>query len=112
MVQHIDRKAAKQIARELLATAQVSPRGMVLLYFGLLLALDLLSLLCENIEFLSTFLHILSYLSSSVLGAGFVMYCMALRRGERAEYFTLFDGLSFVGKIVVLSVLNAHPAVL
>ncbi len=103
MVQHIDRKTLKQNARELLENAQVSPRGMVVLYFGLLLVLDVLSLLCEDTAFLSTFLTILSFLSSSVLGAGFVMYCMAIRRGERAEYFTLFDGFSFAGKIIVLS---------
>ena len=39
-----------------------------------------------------------------VLSAGFVMYCMAIRRGERAEYLTLFDGFSFVGKVILLNI--------
>ena len=41
---------------------------------------------------------------SMVLAAGFVLYCMAVRRGERAEYLTLFDGFSFVGKVILLNI--------
>ena len=41
---------------------------------------------------------------SMVLASGFVMYCMAIRRGERAEYLTLFDGFSFVGKVILLNI--------
>jgi len=105
MVPEIDRKAAKQSARELLRDAQVSPRVMVVLLFGLILLMDLLSLLCGDAEFLSTFLSILTSLTSTVLSAGFVMYCMAIRRGERAEYLSLFDGFSFVGKIICVNLM-------
>jgi len=107
MVPEIDRNAAKQAARELLRDAQVSPHVMVVLQFGLLLLMDLLSLLCGDVEFLSTFLSILSFLTSTVLSAGFVMYCMAVRRGERAEYLCLFDGFSFAGKIIGVSLITA-----
>lgn len=41
---------------------------------------------------------------SLVLGAGYVLYCMAVRRGERAEYITLFDGFSLVGRIIGLNI--------
>ena len=41
-----------------------------------------------------------------VLSAGFVLYCMAVRRGERAEYLTLFDGFSFVGRIILLNIVE------
>lgn len=46
-------------------------------------------------------------LLSMVLSAGFVLYCMAVRRGQRAEFLTLFDGFSFVGKIVGLNIVIA-----
>lgn len=39
-----------------------------------------------------------------VLSAGFVLYCMAVRRGQRAEFLTLFDGFSFVGKVIGLNI--------
>lgn len=105
MVQHIDRRALKQEARELVRDAQVSPRGMVVLYLGLVLLLDLLATFSGDIEILSTFLSILTSLMSSVLGAGFVLYCMAIRRGERCEHLALFDGFSFAGKIILLTLL-------
>ena len=103
MVQQIDRKALKQEARELVRNAQVSPVRMTLLYLGIVFLLDVARIFCTDVEFLSTFLSILTRLMSAVLSAGFVLYAMSIRRGERAEYFTLFDGFSFVGKIIVLS---------
>ena len=105
MVKQIDRKALKQGARELVREAQVSAKGMTLLYLGIIFLLDVAQIFCTDVEFLSTFLSILTRLMSIVLGAGFVLYAMSIRRGERAEYLTLFDGFSFVGKIIVLSLL-------
>lgn len=104
MAELIDRKQLKADARALLADAQVSPKGMVALYLGLNLALNLLASFSGGDGLLATFVNILTSLLSMVLGAGFVLYCMALRRGERAEYLTLFDGFSFVGKIVLLNI--------
>lgn len=104
MTELIDRKQCKARARELLAGAEVSPRGMVALYLALSLALNLLVSFSGETGLLSTFISILATLLSWVLGAGFVLYCMAVRRGERAEYLTLFDGFSFVGKIIGLNI--------
>ena len=106
MAQQIDRKQLKRETKELLRTAQVSPWAMVCLYLGLALLLDLADSFVSVMDMglLGTFVSILSGLMSMVLSAGFVMYCMAIRRGERAEYLTLFDGFSFVGKVILLNI--------
>ena len=89
----------------LLSGAQVSPRAMTALYAGLLLILNLVCAFTGE-GILSTFVSILTSLLSVLLGAGFAMYCMAIRRGERAEYLTLFDGFSFVGKLIALTIVT------
>lgn len=106
MAQQIDRKQLKREMKELLRTAQVSPRAMVCLYLGLALVLDLADSFVSimGAGLLGTFVSILSGLMTMVLSAGFVLYCMAIRRGERAEYLTLFDGFSFVGKVILLNI--------
>jgi uncharacterized membrane protein len=101
----IDRKQLKRDMKDLLSSAQVSPRLMTALYLGLLLVLNLISGLSGASGLLSTFLSILTSLLGMVLGAGFVLYCMAVRRGERAEFLTLFDGFSFVGKLISLTII-------
>ena len=108
MAQLIDRKQLKQEMKELLRSAQVSPRGMTCLYLALVLVLNLADSFMGlmNPGLLGTFISILTGLMSMVLASGFVMYCMAIRRGERAEYLTLFDGFSFVGKVIGLSLLR------
>ena len=106
----VDRRRLKEEARELLRTAQVSSRGMTALYLGILVVLSLVNSLTSSIGsggILSTFVSILTNLMSAVLAAGFVMYCMAIRQGQRAEYLTLFDGFSFVGKVIGLNILIA-----
>lgn len=101
--EQIDRRQCKWDAAELLQSAQVSPKGMTALYMALLLGLSLISNVGGE-GFLGIFVSIFAALLSTVLGAGFVMYCMAVRRGERAEYLTLFDGFSFVGKLILLDI--------
>ncbi|MDE6455306.1 MAG: DUF975 family protein [Dysosmobacter sp.] len=104
MVEQIDRPKCKWEAAELLREAQVSPKAMTALYMGLLILLNLFSSLVDT-GFFSVFISILVSLMSAVLAAGFTLYCMAVRRGERAEYLTLFDGFSFVGKLILLDIL-------
>ena len=104
MASLIDRKQMKQDMKDLLADAQVSPRAMVALYMGLSLVLSMVDTLAGNSGILATFLSILTTLLGMVLSAGFVLYCMAIRRGERAEFLTLFDGFSFVGKLIGLNI--------
>lgn len=100
----IDRKRLKAEAKALLADAEVPPKAMVALYLGLCLVLNLLVSLSGSAGILGTFVNILTTLLGWVLGSGFVLYCMAVRRGERAEFLTLFDGFSFVGKIIGLNI--------
>ena len=106
MAQQIDRRQLKAQMKEMLRTAQVSPRGMTCLYLALTLVLNLadsfLSALGTGLP--GTFVSILTGLMGMVLTCGYVLYCMAIRRGERAEYLTLFDGFSFVGKVVLLNI--------
>ena len=101
--EHIDRKQCKWEAAELLRDAQVSPKAMTALYMGLLIVLNLFSALVDT-GFFSIFISILVSLLSTVLATGFALYCMAVRRGERAEFLTLFDGFSFVGKLILLDI--------
>ena len=105
MASLIDRKQLKQETKDLLADAQVSPRAMTALYLGLSLVLSMVDTLAGDSGLLSTFLSILTSLLGMVLSAGFVLYCMAIRRGERAEFLTLFDGFSFVGKLIGLNII-------
>ena len=110
MVQHIDRKQLKRDSKALLRTAQVSPMAMTALYLGLVLVLDAADVLSGGSaalgigSLLSTFVSVLTWLVGMVLSAGFVLYCMAIRRGERAEFLTLFDGFAFVGKVIGLNI--------
>ena len=106
MAQLIDRRQLKAQMKELLRSAQVSPRGMTALYLGLVLVLNLADSLVSMVSggLPGTFVAILTSLLSWTLSAGFVLYCMAVRRGERTEYLTLFDGFSFVGKIIALNI--------
>ena len=97
----INRKQLKQDMKNLLANAQVSPKAMTALYLGIILVMNLVvDVFAGDTSLLSTFISILSSLVSLVLFSGFALYCMAVRRGERAEFLTLFDGFSFVGKII------------
>lgn len=101
----INRKQLKADMRVLLADAQVSPKAMTALYLGITLLLSMLSYVSGDSGILSTFVSILVSLVSMVLGSGFVLYCMAIRRGERAEFLTLFDGFSFAGKVILLNII-------
>lgn len=115
MARLIDRKALKAQMKDLLRTAQVSAVGMTVLYLLLILVLNTADTLVGvstwdplrsvgSSVFLGLFVSILTWMMSLVLGAGYVLYCMAIRRGERAEYITLFDGFSMVGRIIGLNI--------
>ena len=107
MAQIIDRKALKAETKSLLRTAQVSPFAMTALYFGIAAVLDAADVIVDPAtggNLVSLFVSVLTGLVGMILSAGFVLYCMAIRRGERAEFLTLFDGFSFVGKIIGLNI--------
>ena len=106
VTERIDRGACKARVRELLDSAQVSPRKMVALWLGLRAALSLLNYIGGGINMFYVFLVALTAMLSLVLDAGFILYCMAIRRGERSEYLTLFDGFGFAGKVILLTVVK------
>lgn len=105
MFELIDRRAYKQKAAEVLRTASVPARAMTAFYMALLMLLNLFDNAAGS-NIIGSFIMIFTSLLSSVLAAGFGLYCMAVRRGERAEYLTLFDGFSFVGKIILLNIVR------
>ena len=108
MAQLINRRQTKAEARLLLRQATVSPMHMVALLFSLQLALNLLDAFGNTLETapLGLFITILTSLMGVVLSAGFVIYCMTIRRNEHAEYLTLFDGFSLVGKLISLYIME------
>lgn len=108
MPQLIDRRRLKADTRELLRSAQVNPKAMTALYLILILVMNLADSLSGGMgsNLVGTFVSVLAFLLTSVLEAGFALYCMAVRQGQRAEFVTLFDGFSFVGKVIGLSLLR------
>ena len=106
VVERIDRKACKAQARELLDTAQVSPQKMTALWLVATAVLSLIGDVKIGSNAFYVFQWVLSIMLSLTLRAGFVLYCMAIRRGERAEYLTLFDGFSFAWKIILLTLVT------
>ena len=56
---------------------------------------------------MGTFISILIALISTVLSAGYVIYHLGVRKGRTMPYATLFDGFTFVGKIIILQILIA-----
>lgn len=110
MAEQIDRLQKKWEANALLRDAQVPPKQMTAFYLLLVLALDLV----DSFDiggmmgrFAGIFISILCMLISIVLAAGFYLYFIAIRRGERAEFLTLFDGLSFVGKLIGVEIVTS-----
>ncbi len=112
MAEQIDRPALKAEMKELLRSAQVSPKGFVGLYLLLSLALSMVDSLASSgspVTYgnpLGSFVSILTSLLGVVLQAGFILYCMDIRRGVRSGYLTLFDGFSFAGRVIGLAILE------
>lgn len=114
MFEHIDRRRVKAESRAILRDAQVSPKAFFALYLGAVLLMEVCGYLAsaagDGQQLFSgpaeLFITIFSNLLSPILGVGIYLYCMAIRRGERAEFLTLFDGFSFAGKVIVLYLLQ------
>ncbi|MBE6989811.1 MAG: DUF975 family protein [Ruminococcaceae bacterium] len=131
----IERTRLKQEARDILRGAQVSPYGFTLLYMVItfvLSAVDFYITAPATIErilsaypelegtlvvpaFLmhapfspgiSFFIRILSALISLVLAAGLALYHLGIRQGREMSFSTLFEGFSFAGRVILLSLLQ------
>ena len=104
--EYIDRGRLKYDMRETLRTAQVNPKLMTALYLGICGALNMTDVFAGGEGILGIFVSVMVTLVTVVLGAGFVMYAMAIVRGERAEYLALFDGFSLAGKVILLYIVK------
>lgn len=113
MSEEINRPQLKQEMKELLRGAEVNPKAFLLLYLSLNLVLGLISAIVApstalplSSSPLQLFIRVLVGLLSSVLSIGFVLYCMTVRRRQRAEFATLFDGFSFAGRVIGLVIIQ------
>ena len=104
--EYINRGHLKAEMRETVRTAQVSPKAMTALYLGICTALNMIDVFAGGEGPLGIFASVMVTLVSVVLAAGFTMYAMAIVRGERAEFLSLFDGFSLAGKIILLYIVK------
>lgn len=104
--EYIDRSRIKFEMRETVRTAQVNPKLMTALYLGICGALNMADVFAGGNGILGIFVSVMVTLVTVVLGAGYTMYAMAIVRGERAEYLSLFDGFSLAGKIILLYIVK------
>jgi len=111
MVEMIDMTRTKAEARTFLSSAQVSPRAFIALYLGICAILDVVASAVTANDTVATmfssnplglFISVLTSLLELILGVGLLLYCLGIRRGERMEYLTLFDGFSIAGKVILL----------
>ena len=125
----LDRVQLKREAKAIMGGACVSAYKMTLLYLVIFTVLDAVSTyvsgsLVEELQYFAPeirlpeffllpqsfnpamvlFVTILISLVCYVLNAGLVIYHLGVRRGEKMEYASLFDGFSFVGKVILLNV--------
>jgi len=112
MAEVIDRPGLKAEMKGVLRDAQVSSKGFAALYLLLGLILSMVDSVANSgvtISYgnpLGIFVRILTSLLSMVLSIGFILYCSTVRQGQRVEYLTLFDGFSFVGKVIGLAIVQ------
>lgn len=126
----LDRIQLKREAKDIVRHARVSAALFTLLYLAIINVLDLINTYVNGSvvtnmqtlvpdvpvpEFLAAatripqtvviFVTVMTALLSAVINAGYTLYHLAVRRGEEMGYSTLFDGFSFVGKVILLDVI-------
>ena len=127
----LDRISLKREAKDIVKCARVSAYGFTLLFLAISWLLnglsDFVSLneeLVYNIYYttgvdlsflilhrafpplLVTFVSVIVALLGVLLGAGYYLYHLGIRRGEEMPYLTLFDGFSFAGKLILLALVR------
>ena len=127
----LDRASLKQESKALLKTARVNPYLFTLLVLAVTLVVSGISNYMNmddefaylysvqygiDLSFLALhrafptlvvlFVSIVCALLNMVLEAGVSLYHLGIRRGEEMPYVTLFDGFSFAGKIILLSIVQ------
>ena len=127
----LDRAALKMEAKGIVKSARVSACLFTLLFLAISWLLsgisEYVSLDAERAYYLSvasgvdlsflalhrtfspvlvTFVSIMVGLLNVLLNAGYARYHLGIRRGEEMPYETLFDGFSFAGKLILLSIVQ------
>ena len=110
----LDLGRIKAESRSLLRSGTVSPLKMTALLLAITLVLDVIDSAVSymidtsgGLTVLSfSFVSILASLISIVLNAGYLCYCLGIRRGEHMPYESLFDAFSFAGKAILLSIVE------
>ena len=127
----LDRISLKREAKDIVKCARVSAYGFTLLFLAISWLLnglsDFVSLnedMVYNIYYttgvdlsflilhrafsplLVTFVTVIVALLGVLLGAGYYLYQLGIRRGEEMPYLTLFDGFSFAGKLILLALVR------
>ena len=130
----LDRASLKQESKALLKTARVNPYLFTLLVLAVTLVISGISDYM-NMDDEFAYLYSVQYgidlsflalhrafpalvvlvrvrcLRPAEYGAGgrcVSLYHLGIRRGEEMPYVTLFDGFSFAGKIILLSIVQVH----
>lgn len=105
----LNRVQLKAEAKSITKNAAVSAYVFTLIYFAIVFVLKLIfdfaATVAEERIMLIMFLSFLVSLITTVLYAGYVIYTIGVRKGRTMPYTSLFDGFTFVGKIVVLEIL-------
>ena len=106
-----DLRALKNGAKQLMRTARVPVPRMMLLWLGIDLLLSEIStalscMLDDSIgiaSFSFSFAGIFVALLSTVLLAGFAIYCLGVQSGREMPFDSLFDAFPFAGQVILLT---------
>ena len=104
----IPRAGIKSAARDFIRGGRRSVLGLSAIYIALVLLLNgidgVFYYLTEG-DGSTMFITVLVGLVTSVLSAGFTLFCMGIVRGEETPFSVLFDGFGMAGRVIWLTVL-------
>lgn len=113
---YIDNRELREEAKALLRSASVSPFRFTALLLAINIILNLVTTAASykmgttldftQISAPQVFAMMLVSLFSTVLVAGYNLYCLGVHEGREMRYGTLFSAFPFAGKVILLSVLQ------
>lgn len=111
----IPRAGIKSAARDFIRGGRRSVLGLSAIYIAIVLLLngiDGVFFYLTDGEGVSVFISVLVGLMSSVLSAGYALFCMGIVRGEETPFSVLFDGFGMAGRVIWLTVLMSVKVLL
>lgn len=131
----LDRKALKAEAKDIVKNARVSAYLFTLLFMVIVIALTALdNLVGTDVQIdpevqaamsqygftlytipplvkvaapIAGFIGLFVSFMNVVLSAGYLLYHLGIREGKEMPYATLFDGFTFVGKLILLAIVTS-----